>query len=79
VEYRQFYINGEVAGAGGFPYQPGLTVRKAISLAGGLKERASKDKIFIVHDDSGTSEAIKATLDTEVRPGDTITIEQSFF
>jgi len=84
VEYRQFYINGEIASAGGFPYQPGLTVRKAISLAGGFKERASKDKIFIVHDGSsndgpGTGEPVKATLDTAVRPGDTITIEQSFF
>ncbi len=84
VEYRQFYINGEVEDAGGFAYQPGLTVRKAISLAGGFKERASRDKIFIIHDGSsndgsGTGEPIKATLDTAVRPGDTITIEQSFF
>jgi len=79
VEYRQFYVNGEIEDAGGFPYQPGLTVRKAISLAGGFKERASKDKIYIIHDDSTTSEPIKVTLDDVVRPGDIITIEQSFF
>jgi len=79
VEYRQFYIHGEIEDAGGFPYQPGLTVRKAISLAGGFKERASKDKIYIIHDDSATSEPIKVTLDDTVRPGDVITIEQSFF
>ncbi len=79
IEYRQFYVNGEIENAGGFPYQPGLTVRKAISLAGGFKERASKDKIYIIHDDSTTSEAIKVTLDEAVRPGDIITVEQSFF
>ena len=79
IEYRQFYVNGEIESAGGFPYQPGLTVRKAISLAGGFKERASKDKIYIIHDDSTTSEAIKVTLDEAVRPGDIITVEQSFF
>ena len=79
VEYRQFYIHGEIEDAGGFPYQPGLTVRKAISLAGGFKERASKDKIYIIHDDSTTNEPIKATLDDTVHPGDIITIEQSFF
>lgn len=79
VEYRQFYINGEIENAGGFAYQPGLTIRKAISLAGGLRERASKDKIFIIHDDSKVGEPVKATLDTVVRPGDIITIEQSFF
>ena len=79
IEYRQFYVNGEIENAGGFPYQPGLTVRKAVSLAGGFKERASKDKIYIIHDDSATSEAIKVTLDDDVRPGDIITVEQSFF
>ena len=79
IEYRQFYVNGEIQDAGGFPYQPGLTVRKAISLAGGFKERASKDKIYIIHDDSTASEAIKVTLDDAVRPGDIITVEQSFF
>ena len=79
MEYRQFYVNGEVENSGGFPYQPGLTVRKAISLAGGFKERASKDKIFVIHDGSMTSEPIKVTLDEAVRPGDIITVEQSFF
>ncbi len=79
MEYRQFYVNGEVEDSGGFPYQPGLTVRKAITLAGGFKERASKDKIFVIHDGSMTSEPIKITLDEAVRPGDIITVEQSFF
>jgi len=79
IEYRQFYVNGEIENAGGFPYQPGLTVRKAISLAGGFKERASKDKIYIIRDDSTTSESTKVTLDEAVRPGDIITVEQSFF
>ncbi len=79
IEYRQFYVNGEIKNAGGFPYQPGLTVRKAISLAGGFKERASKDKIFVIHDDSTTSESVKVTLDDSVHPGDIITVEQSFF
>jgi polysaccharide export outer membrane protein len=79
IEYRQFYVNGEIEDAGGFPYQPGLTVRKAISIAGGFKERASKDKIYIINDDSATSEPINVTLDDAVHPGDIITVEQSFF
>jgi polysaccharide export outer membrane protein len=79
MEYRQFYVNGEVEDAGGFPYQPGLTVRKAISLAGGFKERASKENIFVIHDESKTGEPNKISLDAAVRPGDIITVEQSFF
>src|SRR6266849_6910716 len=41
-EYRNFYVNGLVEKPGGYPFSPGLTVRKAITLAGGFKERASR-------------------------------------
>ncbi|MDP2226310.1 MAG: polysaccharide biosynthesis/export family protein [Moraxellaceae bacterium] len=79
IEYRQFFVNGEVNKPGGFPYQPGLTVRKAISLAGGLTPRASFSKIFIIHEDDPFGRPRQAALDTQLRPGDILTIEQSFF
>jgi len=79
VEYRPFYVNGEVQSPGGFPYQPGITVRKAISIAGGFKERASKEKIYIIREDSLDGEPVKISLDSKVKPGDIITVEQSFF
>ena len=79
VRYRNFYVNGEVARPGGFPFQPGLTVRKAISLAGGFTERASKDKIFIVSDSDSSQAPRRVPLDGSVKPGDIITVEQSFF
>lgn len=79
LEYRQFFVNGEVSKPGGFPYQPGLTVRKAISLAGGLTPRASQTKIFVIHEADPTGRARQVTLDTVLRPGDILTIEQSFF
>lgn len=79
LEYRQFFVNGEVSKPGGFPYQPGLTVRKAISLAGGLTPRASQTKIFVIHEDDPTGRARQVALDTVLRPGDILTIEQSFF
>jgi len=40
VEHRSFFIEGEVKNPGAYPYQPGLTVRKAISLASGFTELA---------------------------------------
>lgn len=79
LEYRQFFVNGEVNKPGGFAYQPGLTVRKAISLAGGFTPRASYTKIFIIHEDDPMGQARPASLDTLLRPGDILTIEQSFF
>lgn len=79
VEYRQFFVNGEVNKPGGLPFQPGLTVRKAIALAGGFTPRASYTKIFIIHEDDPFGRARPVSLDTFLRPGDILTVEQSFF
>jgi polysaccharide export outer membrane protein len=78
-EYRPFYINGMVSKPGGYPFQPGLTVRKAASLAGGFRERASLEKIFLIRENDPTQRAQKVNLNTEVNPGDIITVEESFF
>lgn len=79
LEYRQFFVNGEVNKPGGLPFQPGLTVRKAIALAGGFTPRASFTKIFIIHEDDPFGRPRPVTLDTFLRPGDILTVEQSFF
>ena len=81
VEYRQFYIHGEVEAPGGFPYVPGLTLRKAIALAGGFTERASRSKMYVIRDGVGhTGErGRQISLDEGLAPGDIVTIEQSFF
>lgn len=79
IEYRPFYVNGEVEEPGHFPFQPGITVRKAISVAGGFKERASQDKIFIIRDADDSQVPTRARLDEYIQPGDIITVEQSFF
>ena len=76
-EYRQFFVNGMVKSPGGFPYQPGLTIRQAVSLAGGFQDRADRDKIMVIHDDDKTPH--NEGLGTPVEPGDTITVEESFF
>lgn len=78
-EYRPFFINGMVDKPGGYPYQAGLNVRKAASLAGGFKERASLNKIFIVRSADATQTPVKADLATLVFPGDTVIVEESFF
>jgi exopolysaccharide production protein ExoF len=36
MEYRPFYITGNVERPGAYPYQPKLTVLKAVSMAGGM-------------------------------------------
>jgi len=78
-EYRNFFVNGQVMKPGGFPFEPGLTVRKAISIAGGFKERASKEKINVIHEGDLKGDAKRIALDALVKPGDILTVEESFF
>jgi polysaccharide export outer membrane protein len=54
-------------------------VIKAISLAGGFKERASKDKIFIIREGDPGQKRERAGLNVPVEPGDIVTVEESFF
>jgi polysaccharide export outer membrane protein len=78
-EYRSFFVNGMVEKPGAYPFQPGLNVRKAVSIAGGFKERASVNKIFIVRDKDAAHQPAKVDLNADVGPGDIITVEESFF
>jgi polysaccharide biosynthesis/export protein VpsN len=78
-DYRNFFVNGEVEKPGGYPYSPGLTVRKAISIAGGFKERAAREKMTIIRDDDRSQTPRRVDLNAPVLPGDILTIEQSFF
>jgi polysaccharide export outer membrane protein len=78
-EYRSFFVNGMVEKPGAYPFQPGLNVRKAVSIAGGFKERASVNKIFLVRDKDAGHQPAKVDLNADVGPGDMITVEESFF
>lgn len=78
-EYRNFFVNGLVEKPGGYQFVPGLTVRKAVSIAGGFKERAARDKINIIRDDDSTQTPRRVDLNSPVMPGDILTIEESFF
>jgi len=78
-EYRPFFISGEVGKPGGYPYVPGLTLLKAITIAGGFKDRASKSKMWVIRDGDRAQKREKVDLNSTIYPGDIITIEESFF
>lgn len=78
TEYRPFYINGEVKNPGSYAYRKGLTVQKAVTLAGGFTERASKTTISLKNEDD-TTRTKSALLADAVKPGDVLTIGASFF
>jgi polysaccharide export outer membrane protein len=78
-QYRQFFLNGEVNRPGGYPYQPGLTLEKALALAGGLSPRANRSKIVVKRASELSGIAVNIKMSDPVRAGDVITVPQSFF
>lgn len=79
VEYRNFYVNGAVKSPGGYPYQPGLTVRKAVSIAGGFTDRASYTKLDVIREADQLKRTVRLRLGDELNPGDILTVQESFF
>jgi polysaccharide export outer membrane protein len=77
--YRQFYLNGEVNRPGGYAYQPGLTLEKALALASGLSPRAARNKIVVKRATELSGVAVNIKMSEPVYAGDVITVPQSFF
>ena len=78
LNYRPFYIIGEVNSPGSFEYVNGMTVINAVALAGGFTYRADQDDIVISRGGSSGPE-IEAAPDTKVLPGDIIEVQERFF
>lgn len=80
LEYRPFFIDGEVKRPGGYPYQPGLSVDKAAALAGGYTERASTKGLMIVRRNvKGEELTLELGANDIIMPGDSITVQARFF
>lgn len=79
VNFRPFYIVGEVVNPGSYPYTNRMTVINAVAVAGGFTYRARKSKLVIRRDNGDLSTEIKADLETVVLPGDVIEIPERFF
>ena len=79
LNYRPFYILGEVEEPGSYAYVNGLTVVEAVSIAGGYTYRADKDDVKIVRKTEPEKELIDVQENTRVLPGDTIRVPERFF
>jgi len=79
LAYREFFVNGEVKSPGAFPYLPGLTVQKAISIAGGFTERASQSGVHLEREKDEKRQGIEVELNAPIAPGDVVIVEESFF
>ena len=79
MNFRPYYILGEVAQSGEYPYSNGLTVLNAIATAGGFTYRANKKYIYIKRAGEQTEIRYPLTVSTPVQPGDTIRIAERLF
>ena len=78
LNYRPFYIIGEVDKPGQYPYTNGMNVLNAVAVAGGFTYRANEDEVYITRE--GQKEKAYAT-DQAVRvlPGDIVRIPERYF
>ena len=77
--YRPFFILGEVAAPGQYPYVPNMSVESAVAIAGGFSPRARRDVVTLTHSDSSGSMRVVVPLGTVVSPGDTVLVGERWF
>ena len=77
--YRPFFILGEVAAPGQYPYVPNMTVESAVAIAGGFSPRAGHDRVTLTHTDATGSSRYVVPLGTALGPGDTVFVSERWF
>jgi polysaccharide biosynthesis/export protein len=77
--YRPFFILGEVAAPGQYPYVPNMSVESAVAIAGGFSPRALRDSVTLTHTDNSGSMRIVVPLGTALSPGDTVLVGERWF
>lgn len=81
LEYRTFYILGEVNKPGEYPYRASLTLDQAVATAGGYSYRANRKRFAITHATDATEARLhfRDSRTLRIEPGDTIRILERFF
>jgi polysaccharide biosynthesis/export protein len=77
--YRPFFILGEVAAPGQYPYVPNMSVESAVAIAGGFSPRARRDRVTLTHTDGSGPMRIVVPLGTTLSPGDTVLVDERWF
>ena len=80
VKAGLFYVTGQVHKPAAYKYEYGTSVIKAVTMAGGFTELASKKRIQIIRLVKGEEKVLeRVPLHTPVQPDDVIMVPESFF
>ncbi|HEV2901516.1 polysaccharide biosynthesis/export family protein [Mesorhizobium sp. AaZ16] len=77
--YRPIFVMGEVGSAGQYSYVPGLTVHKAVAIAGGFTPRANQANVDVTRDINGEVMTGRVLTSDPLLPGDTIYVRERLF
>jgi polysaccharide export outer membrane protein len=77
--YRPIFVMGEVGAAGQYSYVPGLTVQKAVAIAGGFSPRANQESVDITRDINGKVLTGRVVTSDPLLPGDTVYVRERLF
>jgi polysaccharide export outer membrane protein len=77
--YRPFFILGEVAAPGQYPYVPNMSVESAVAIAGGFSPRAKRDVVTLTHATEQGLVRAAVPLGTPLSPGDTVMVGERWF
>ena len=73
------FVLGQVNSPGEVPFQRGMTVSRALALAGGLTQLGSEGRVRIVRTVNGEMKELKAKLSDVLEPGDTVKVPTRLF
>lgn len=79
LNYRPFYILGEVENPGSYQYVTGMTVLESVALAGGFTYRARQKKMTVIRAADPEKKKVRALIGTKVLPGDVIEVPERRF
>jgi protein involved in polysaccharide export with SLBB domain len=79
LNYRPFFILGEVKTPGSYPYVNGMTVVNAVALAGGYTPRANRAHIMVKRAAKPSAGEQEVGEDAVILPGDVIRVPERFF
>ena len=79
LNYRPFYILGEVKEPKSYPYVDGMTYLNAVAIAGGYTYRAKEDHVVVIRMNDPQKRELILKMDEKVLPGDVIHVKERFF
>lgn len=79
LNYRPFFILGEVNKPGSYPYVAGIDVIQAVALGGGYTRRAKTSSVRVTRDTREGRIVLTLPPEAPVLPGDTLEVQRRLF